>query len=158
MSANCTKYVVDTCSFAALQRVYPPDVFPGVWNLVDKLASDGIVGSVEDVLEELKINDDALYKWARKHKGIFMPLDGQIQTLATTILSTHSSLIDLKKRKSGADPFIIAAAIITSGAVVTEEKPSGGPPKVKIPDVCQAYRVPCMTLLDLLRAEGLKLK
>ncbi len=158
MSTNSPKYVVDTCSFTALQRVYPTDVFPGVWDLMDKLASDGILGSVEDVMEELKTQDDFLYKWAKQHKEIFLPLDGEIQTQASKILSTHDNLIDLKKRKSGADPFIIAAAVVISGAVVTEEKPSGGPHKVKIPDVCKAYKIPCITILQLLRGEGLKLK
>jgi hypothetical protein len=158
MSTNSPKYIIDTCSFTALQRVYPTDVFPGVWDLMDKLASDGIIGSVEDVMEELKTQDDFLYKWAKLHKEIFLPLDGEIQTQASKILSTHDNLIDLKKRKSGADPFIIATAVVISGTVVTEEKPSGGPQKVKIPDVCKAYKAPCITILELLREQGLKLK
>lgn len=158
MSIQSLKYVIDTCSFTALQRVYPTDVFPGVWDLMDKLATDGLIGSVEDVMEELKSQDDFLHKWARRHKKIFLPLDGEIQAQATRILSTHETLVDLKKRKSGADPFIIATAIVVSGTVVTEERPSGGPPKVKIPDVCKSYKVPCITILELLRAEGLKLK
>ena len=158
MDINPLKYVIDTCSFTALQRVYPIDVFPGVWNLVEKLAENGIIGSVDDVMEELKLQDDFLYRWAKNHKNIFLPLDAEIQTQATTILSTHEKLVDLKKRKSGADPFIIAMAVVKSTTLVTEEKPSGGPQKVKIPDVCKAYRVPCITILDLLRTEGLILE
>lgn len=158
MSTNSIKYVIDTCSFTALQRVYPIDVFPGVWDLMDELAKDSVIGSVEDVMEELKSQDDFLHRWAKKHKDIFLPLDGEIQSQATTILSTHQNLVDLKKRKSGADPFIIAAAAVTTSSVVTEEKPSGSPSKIKIPDVCKAYKVPCITALDLLRTEGLKLK
>jgi len=119
VSTISLKYVVDTCSFTALQRVYPIDVFPGVWDLMNKLASDGVIGSVEDVMEELKSQDDFLYKWAKPHKKIFLPLDGEIQAQATTILSTHENLIDIKKRKSGADPFIIAAAVVMSSKVVT---------------------------------------
>jgi hypothetical protein len=158
MSTNSPKYVVDTCSFTALQRVYPTDVFPGVWDLMDKLANEGILGSVEDVMEELKTQDDFLYKWAKLHKEIFLPLNSEIQIEATKILSVHDNLVDLKKRKSGADPFIIATAAVISGSVVTEEKPSGGPQKVKIPDVCKVYKIPCITILELLREAGLKLK
>src|SRR5688500_13512755 len=110
MSTNSHKYVVDTCSLTALQRVYPTDVFPGVWDLMDKLANNGILASVEDVMEELRTQDDYLYNWAKLHKDIFLPLDSEIQIQASKILSTHANLIDLKKRKSGADPFIIAAA------------------------------------------------
>ena len=158
MSNNCLKYIIDTCSLTTLQRVYPVDVFPGAWALMDKLADAGVVGSIEEVFEELKSQDDGLSKWAKQHKTMFLPLDENIQIHASKILSTHTNLIDLKKRKSGADPFVIAAAITTSSAVVTEEKPSGGPQKVKIPDVCKAYGIQCVTLLAMLRAEGLKLK
>lgn len=158
MNDATMKYIVDTCSFTALRRVYPEDVFPGVWKLMDALASNGIVKSVDDVFEELKAQDDGVYKWAQRNKGIFLPLSPDIQAKATTILSVYGeNFIDLKRRKSGADPFIVAAAIISNCAVVTEEKPSGGPPKVKIPDVCRTHNTRCITVLDVLRAEGLRL-
>ena len=54
--------------------------------------------TVEDVFEELRLQDDALHKWAQKHKELFIPLDDQIQKQATTILNSHPNLIDLKKR------------------------------------------------------------
>lgn len=158
MSDNGMKYIIDTCSFTALQRVYPVDVFPGAWLLMEKLVNESIVGSIEDVYEELKAQDDDLAKWAKVHKAMFLPLDEAIQIHALKVLSTHGNLVDLKKRKSGADPFVVAAALATSSSVVTEERPSGGPPKVKIPDVCKAYHIRCITLLTLLRAEGLSLK
>lgn len=158
MSDNSLKYIIDTCSLTTLQRVYPVDVFPGVWALMEKLADTGVIGSIEDVFEELKVQDDGLSKWAKERQKMFLSLDENIQVHVSKILSTHTTLIDLKKRKSGADPFVIATAITTCSAVVTEEKPSGGPPRTKIPDVCTAYGVKCITLLTMLRTEGLKLK
>src|SRR5437016_7896189 len=158
MGSLFAKYVVDTSSFTSLQRTYPRDVFPGAWTLVDKLSRSGVLVSVEDVLEELKGQDDAVFKWAKKNKSIFLPLDEAIQTEAKNILGQRPNLVDLKRRKSGADPFVIAAAAVYSCAVVTEEKPSGGPPKVKIPDVCKLLGVRCMTVLDMLRDEGLRLR
>ncbi|MGH7497092.1 MAG: DUF4411 family protein [bacterium] len=158
MNLASPKYIVDTCSFTTRQRVYPIDIFPGVWDLLENLTESGVAGSVEDVFEELKYQDDFLLKWASKHRNVFFPLDQQIQTQASVILNAFGHLVDLKKRKSGADPFIIAAAMVKSSTVVTEEKPSGGPHKVKIPDVCKAYKIRCVTILDVLRAEGLKLR
>jgi len=139
-------YVVDACSLTALRRVYPRKNFPAVWRLMDDLARQGRLVSVEDVLLELDAQDDEVAEWARRHRGIFLPLIGDVQTKAREILRSHPTLVDLRKIKSSADPFLIA----------TEEKPSGGPDRVKIPDVCNAYTVPCMRLLDLLQAEGLK--
>ena len=157
MGSLFAKYVVDTSSFTSLQRTYPRDVFPGAWTLVDRLSRSGVLVSVEDVLEELKGQDDEVFKWAKKNKSIFLPLDEPIQTEARKILAERPNLVDLKRRKSGADPFVIAAAAVYSCAVVTEEKPSGGPPKVKIPDVCKLLGVRCIPVLDMLREEGLRL-
>ena len=158
MGSLFAKYIVDTSSFTSLQRTYPRDVFPGAWTLLDKLSRNGVLISVEDVLEELKGQDDEVFKWAMKNKSIFLPLDEAIQVQARRILAERPTLVDLKRRKSGADPFVIAAAAVYSCAVVTEEKPSGGPQKVKIPDVCKHLNLRCIAVLDMLRDEGLRLQ
>jgi hypothetical protein len=151
------KYVIDTCSLTTLRRVYPRDVFSGAWLKLDDLASKNILVSSEMVYHELSSQDDEVTAWANEHDSIFIPLDAAVQIQAKEILRSHSSLVDLKRRKSGADPFVIALAIVMSCAVVTEERPSGGPPKVKIPDVCKAKGIECITLLEMLRREGLRL-
>lgn len=157
MQNSAKKYVIDTCSLTKLRTVYPADVFPGVWEKVSQLAEDGVLISVEDVLEELRVQDDEVADWAKERSTIFLPLDEQAQARATKILATHPNLIDLKKPNSSADPFVIASAMINSCIVVTEEGNSGGPNKSKIPDVCKHYDIKCIRLLDMLRAEGLKL-
>jgi hypothetical protein len=148
-------YVVDACSFTELRRTYPRPHFDAVWKLVEKLAAEGRLHSVDEVLRELSIQDDEVAEWASKHSAIFLPLDEPIQLKAREILKSHPTLIDLKKKKSGADPFLIGAAIVSGATVVTQEQKSGGPHAVKIPDVCQAYKVRCIPLLELLKAEGL---
>ena len=151
------KYTIDTCSLTEMRRVYPPDVFPGAWKKLGSLADSGILVSIEEVSEELKHQEDDVYEWACQHSSIFHPLDGPVQKQARKILSTHANLVDLKRRRSGADPFLIAHAIISKCTVVTEEKPSGGPDKFKIPDVCRAYHIECIKILDMFRKEGLRL-
>ncbi|MET0119257.1 MAG: DUF4411 family protein [Sedimenticola sp.] len=150
-------YVIDTCSLVAMTEIYPHDVFPGVWEKVDELIDDGKIISVDDVYEELSSKDDDIYKWAGIRNHIFKELDDAIQESAIEILSTHSNLIDLKNKKSSADPFLIATARIHGGIVVTEEDFSGGHHSSKIPDVCRDYKMGCINLLDMLRLEGLKL-
>jgi hypothetical protein len=98
------------------------------------------------------------FEWAQKFVHIFIPLDEPIQTKVRQILKTHKTLLDLKKIRSEADPFVVASAILNGCTVVTEEKPSGGPNKSKIPDVCKAYGVECVPVIEMLRMEGLKLK
>lgn len=129
-------YVIDTCSFTQLKRAYPNDVFPSVWSAVDHSISAGKFRSIELVLDELEAFDDELLDWAKKRKYIFTQLDAATQKCATDILARHTTILDMKKKKSSADPFLIAFAETRSAVVVTEEKFSGGPNKEKIPDVC----------------------
>ena len=157
MSGPTAQYGIDTCSLTALRRVYPNDVFPGVWAKVSMLAHVDILTAIELVLTELEVEDDEIWQWARTNASMFCPLDEPIQLKASKILSTHPNLIDLKRRKSAADPFIVAHAIVHSCVVVTEEKPSGGPHRSKIPDVCKAYGIGCIPLIEMLRREGLRL-
>jgi len=97
MGSLFAKYIVDTSSFTSLQRTYPRDVLPGVWTLVDKLSRNGVLLSVEDVFEELKGQDDEVFKWAKKNKSIFLPLDEAIQVQARAILAERPNLVDLKR-------------------------------------------------------------
>lgn len=156
MQAKSPKYMIDTCSITAMRRIYPKDVFPGVWDKISGLAESGVLISSDQVLEELRTQDDVVLEWAEKHDEIFLPLDEAVQKKAMEILE-HHDMIDLKRRKSGADPFVVATAIVNSCSVVTEEKASGDGGKPKIPNVCKAYKVECISLLDMLKREGLKL-
>jgi len=157
MNAAPPGYVIDTCSLTALRRVYPEDVFPGVWDKLDKIAESGLLISTEEVYEELKVQEDVVFQWAKNHSTIFQPLDEITQREVKNILARHPDLIDLKKKKSSADPFLIACAKVNSCAVVTEERSSGAALRPKIPDVCRYERIVCISLLELFRREGLKL-
>lgn len=150
-------YVIDTCSLIAMTETYPLDVFPGVWSKVDELIDTNILISVEDVLVELSSKDDEIHKWAKSRGDIFRELDGDVQSSAIEILNSHPNLLDIKNRKSSADPFLIAVARVSGGIVVTEEVYSGGPDRPKIPDVCKHYNIDCINLLKMLRNEQLKL-
>ncbi|WP_339868693.1 DUF4411 family protein [Pseudohongiella nitratireducens] len=150
------KYVIDTCSLTKMRHTYPKDVFPAAWELLTDLAQTGVLISVEDVLEELSLFDDQILQWANKQGHMFFPLSQNIQVRAVEILSSHAGILDLKKNKSSADPFVIAAAIENSCSVVTEEKTSNSPIRYKIPDVCGDYGVDCIPIIDMFRREGLR--
>ncbi len=151
-------YVVDTCSFTTLHKTYPRDVFPGVWDKVTELIESGRLISVDEVLHEITRQDDLLAKWAKTKKEIFVPLTEEVQDAAKYIVNRFVKILDFKKNKSGADPFVIGLARIRPEAVVvTEEKYSGGPDKHKIPDICDALNIPHMNFLAMIKTEGLKL-
>ncbi len=149
-------YFIDTCSLTQLRRTYPREIFPQVWLLIEELAEQGRLLSVEDVFLETQLQDDEIAVWTKKWRRIFLPLSEKIQLAARAVLAAYPTLIDYRKSGS-ADPFLVAAASLRNATVVTEEVPSGGSTtRVKIPDVCHPMKVRCITLLDLLRAEKLR--
>lgn len=84
---------------------------------------------------------------------MFIPIDGQIQQVVRNILSRYPRLVDTRRNRSGADPFVIALASIEGCTVVTNEGPSNNPAKPHIPDVCQALQVPCIHLVQMARQQ-----
>ena len=151
------RYVVDTCSFTEMKRRYPRDVFPSAWDKLEALAEAGVFVSLDEVLDELSFEDDEVLAWAVEHGSVFLPLDDDIQLAAKEILKSFPKLLNMKKKKSSADAFVVGAAKAYGYTVVTEEKPSGGPDRPKIPDVCRAIAVQCIGVLEMLRREGLRL-
>ena len=151
------QYVIDTCSFIALTEIYPRDVFPGVWKKTEELVDDKKIISAEEVYKELSAKDDDIYKWASARRHMFKKLDDAIQRLVAEILNTHGSLIDVKNKKSSADPFLIATARVYGGIVVTEENLSGNENKPKIPDVCRAYNIEYIDILEMFKRTKLHL-
>lgn len=148
--------MIDTCSLTKMRHTYPRDVFPAAWELLTEIAQTGVLISVDDVLEELSLFDDEILQWATEQGQVFLPLLENIQARAVEVLSSHPGILDLKKNKSSADPFVIATAIEHSCTVVTEEKPSNSPIRHKIPNVCRDYSVECIPILDMFRREGLR--
>jgi len=149
------KYSIDTSALLdAWVRYYPPDVFPSVWEKIERITNNGTLIATEEVLMELGKKHDEVYKWARDHGGMFVPVDGQIQVEVARILARHERLVDTRRERSSADPFVIALAKLESCAVVTAEKATGKPEKPNIPDVCSALGIRCMDLIEMFREQG----
>lgn len=148
------RYSIDTSAILdGWRRYYPPDVLPDVWNGLDDLIRDGHLAATEEVLLELEKRDDEVYRWARKRKKMFVPIDEPVQTAVSAILLTHEKLVDTRKNRSAADPFVIALAQVKGCAVVTGERATHTSERPNIPDVCADLGIRSIGLLDLFREE-----
>jgi hypothetical protein len=149
------KYSVDTSALLdGWRRYYPPDVFPPVWEKIDELIEGEILVASEEVILELKRKDDDVYGWAKERSGMFVPsADKDIQIAVSRILADHKKLIDERKNRSGADPWVIAVAQVRECAVLTGEKPTGNPKRPNIPDVCSALGIRWINMLQLFREQ-----
>jgi len=136
-------------------RYYPPDVFPKLWTGVESLIKAGKMAATIEVQRELEKKDDDVRKWAKSQSGLFVAVDADLQKALKHVLLKFPNLVDAKRSRSKADPFVIALAIVNKCGVVTAERPAGTTAKrPRIPDVCQGLKVKCMTFVEVFREQG----
>lgn len=151
-------HVFDTGAFIVLKNYYPT-AFPTLWTRIDALAADGTITSVREVFNELQnYNDtDFIQDWAKGHRTVFVtPANDELLVVQQILAIPHfQALLSSKAILKGtpvADPFVIAAAKVKSGTVVTQEvlKPNGA----KVPNVCHHFSVPCVNLETFMAGQG----
>jgi len=151
------RYSIDTSSILhAWRRAYPPEAFPSFWDKIVGLIDNGDLRASQAILMDLERKDDEVLKWGKDHSDLFVPIDDEIQWVVREIVGEFPDLVDSARMRSQADPFIIALATIEKCTVVTNEIPSGNARKPKIPDVCNALRIPFISILQLITQEEWK--
>jgi Domain of unknown function (DUF4411) len=147
------RYSIDTSSLSnGWQKLYPPDVFGGVWQRLDGVIRAGIVVATEEVLIELERGDEDLFKWVKEREEMFLKHNEEIQVSMSQICARHPKLVDVARTRSMCDPWVIAVAQVNGLTVVSEE--NSRPARPKIPDVCQLENIGCIRLLEMIRQLG----
>lgn len=152
-------YSCDTSAFLdGWIRHYPPDTFGAVWDQLGRLADAGQLLFTEEVVRELERKDDGAHSWVMGRPASIIEIDDAIQDAVTALLRVHQRLLDTRKNKSGADPFVIALAQVRQCSVLTSELSTGSLERPKIPDVCAVLSsvVPCVNLIQMFRDERLR--
>jgi hypothetical protein len=150
-------YCVDTSAWLdGWVRDYPADVFPSLWDKLDECVSAGTIKCSEEVYVELEKKDDGIHAWLKSRKQVIVSIDEEIQRIVSELLAAHPRLVDTHRSRSQADPFVIATAEQLGAVVVTGEKPRGKMDTPKIPDVCNARNLRCISFLEMLRELGWK--
>lgn len=148
-------YSIDTSGFLdGMRRYYPPATFPGIWARMEDLAEAGHLKLCEMVKGELAKRDDEALRWVEARREMVLPLDDDRQRIVKDLLRTYPRLVDTRKGRSGADPFVIAVAVKFKCPVVTGEPFTGNMVKPRIPDVCQEMGIPYLSFLQLIQREG----
>jgi predicted nucleic acid-binding protein len=147
-------YCIDTSSLiAAWEERYPPEHFPRLWGLLGEAIRTRRVFVHEAVVDETSKKSKELHAWLREFDAHIVPFTVEIQTEARSILRRFERLVMERKSATAADPFVIATAIVHGHTVITEEG-RGSANRPRIPDVCRACGIDCITLLGAIRAEG----
>ena len=151
-------YAFDTSPLSTLFRNYYRGVFRSLWRDFDQLVSDGTLISTREVRRELEgYQHNGLQDWLKANTELFpTPTAEEAAFVARIFAIPHfQNNIEGKKFMRGglvADPFIIARAAVAGASVVTVEtfKPNAS----DIPNICQHFNIPCLSLEQFMEAEG----
>jgi hypothetical protein len=91
-----------------------------------------------------------LHEWIQARKAMLVAPEEAIQIRMAEVLDRYPRLVDTLKGRSQADPFVIATAMEWQAVVVTGEV-RGTAEKPRIPFVCDAEGVRCISFLDMIR-------
>lgn len=149
-------YCLDTNVFIeAWNKYYSMNLCPDYWDLLDNLAQKEIVFCTEEVKREIEKVDDDLKAWIAARAHFIRELTTDVQLNVRKILKRYPQLIQYKKDRSMADPWVIAHAMAAKAVVVTKElNKTPQSQKVSIPDVCDGFSVPWMNDFDFLKELG----
>jgi predicted nucleic acid-binding protein len=128
----------------AWQKYYSPKYCPSYWDVLNELGNEDRIFIPSMVYEEIVKTDDELSDWLKSSDIKVKPITSDVTQILTSIYAAdpnHKHLVDSKKGRSLADPWVIAHAIKENAVVVTkEEKVTAlNSTKIKIPNVCDKY-------------------
>ncbi|MDO8235839.1 DUF4411 family protein [Citrobacter werkmanii] len=152
------RYLLDANTYIqAKNQYYGMDICPAYWEWLDLQFQQGIIASVDMIGRELKDGNDELAEWAKARPDHFISNDDLVtqQIFTEVVQAVMAGDYNSGNRDNflaKADPWIIAKAKCIGAAVVTHESfVTINTKKVKVPNICQQFGVPCLNTFQFLR-------
>ena len=150
-----TIYIIDTSSIIKWYvEEYPPSIFEKLVDRMEELIDQGRLKSPRAVFDEIRPGDDC-HTWCKGQTDLFVEESVSVQTIVKELMKTHHNPDKPHKGISGADPFAMAKDGGNHCIVVADEHP-GSAENRKIPYVCNAESVKCISFKEMIIAEGWK--
>lgn len=151
-------YVLDTNVISNLHKNYYRKRFITLWTAFDQLVATGKITSTREAFHELHDGvQGADTEWADGNTKLFTTPNAQEGAFVGRIYSVPHFQANIEKQKlykggRNADAFIVARAFATGGVVVTMERLK--PHAVKVPNICEHFKIPYVDLEGFMEAEG----
>lgn len=152
------RYLLDANTYIqAKNQYYGMDICPAYWSWLDQQFSLGLIGSVEMIGQEIKAGDDQLAAWVQERPDHFISnddADTQIifRDIVSAVMAGDFNPGNRDNFLAKGDPWIIAKAKVLGATVVTHEsRVALGTRKVKVPNICHLFKVPCIDTFQFLR-------
>lgn len=152
------RYVLDANTYIqAKNQYYGMDFCPAYWDWLDHQFHAGLLTSVQMVGQELRSGNDELAEWAKARADQFVAHDDEatqnvFADIAQFVAEGDYQAASRDNFLAKADPWLIAKAKVLGATVVSHEatvQPQSR--KVKVPNICLQFEVPCISTFDLLR-------
>lgn len=143
------KYTLDTNVASVLDR-YPDDNswFKPIWERIILMLEKGEIIFPKIIHEEIIKGTHIINKYIKKEKHVIMPDEIQQKNI-TKILKEFPSWVNPNSTKNMGDPWLIALAMQKNLVIVTNEK--FDLTRLKIPKVCDFFKVRCINSNDFLK-------
>jgi hypothetical protein len=157
-------YWIDTGVLVQAHRgPYKRSRFPQFWGFLDEQMAAGRIKMPRLAFEEIFKggHEDALTSWCKPRKG-----NGLCQNETRAVQERYGQITEhvydkykakpqqVREFLSGADGWVIAYALATSGVVVTMENERSYRSKIKLPTVARVFDVRCRTTYEMLEDLG----
>jgi len=151
------------CLIQSKNGAYAFETFPVVWKFLEQRIEDGTLAICREVGQELLKGNDVLARWAQtqKDKGMFINPEAAVQKTMTDVsdyVKAHYVPHQAAHFLDGADPWLIANAVVHGGRIVTHEEPDRhlnlNKREVKIPDVANHFSLTTLQIRELFVALG----
>lgn len=156
------KYCLDTNAFVEpWNKYYSIKLCSEYWEILNNLGQKGIVFCPDQVKREIDKIDDSLKDWLNSKPYFIRQETEEVQKYVRKILAKFPYLISVGANRSMADPWVIAHAMAENATVVSKEyiaNPSQRNSRIKIPDVCQHFKVNCINDIDFNGEIGIKFR
>lgn len=162
MSLEQPPYCLDAnVLIQAWEKYYSPKYCPSYWEVLDRLGAQGRLFIPNEVHKEIAKVEDELFEWLKKSHIIVRPVTGEVTKCLSDIYAkdpNHKFLVDNKRGRSLADPWVIAHAIQERAVVVSKEEKvtAANSKKITIPNVCENMGVRCITDFGMIEELGMK--
>ncbi len=163
-------YILDSDVFITAKNLYYAfDICPGFWKCLLYHHRKGKVFSIDSVLHELLKGNKSedLVQWVQKKVpgSFFCKTDNEeVEIAYKKVMSwvnydvEHSKTLAKKKFSNGADGWLVAYAMVHSTTIVTNERSAPESKKeIRLPDVCNQFKVQHDNTFEMLRALNVRL-
>ena len=160
-------YLLDTNIFVETKKRFAPiNVGLSFWAMINHLAVEGTIASIDKVKDEINVLGDELTAWSASQ----LPQGFYLSTSTAAVIGQYATIInwasngiftqaakDEFARNTTADAFLIAMAATDPQNVKIVTYETSEPlrrNKVKIPDAAASVGVSCITLVEMMNELG----